>query len=118
MVGEIVYIVGIAACVVSGVCGVVTIVNEYKRDSMRPNLKCIKKHEIRILFTLLLFSIAYAYAIALYARHFMFLDRMFLNSTIFELRTSPVTICVVALAWRMVIKVFRWIIGLEKDLTW
>ena len=119
MIGEFSYIAGITACVISGTCGIIVIVNEHKQDDKpEPFLKWLKKNEISVLFVMLLFSTAYAYAIGLYSRHFLFMDKAFLNSMVFETRTWALTICVSALAWRMVLKVFRWFAGLEKDLKW
>ncbi len=119
MIGEFSYIAGIASCVVSGVCGTIVIVNEYRQDgNPKPFLKWVKKNTIQILFVALLFSTAYAYAIGLYSRHFLFMNSGFYHSIIFQTRTWELTICVIALAWRMVLKVLRWLMGTDKDLKW
>jgi len=122
MIGELSYVIGASACGIAGVSGVIVLCNQYSEDQqclpVLPFKKWLRKNIFKILFIGLLFSIGYAMLVALYTRHFYMGDQDALNSWWFELRTVPVTICVVGLAWDMCWRVIRWLIGIDKDLSW
>ena len=107
-IGTAQYVIGIAACTVTVICLVIVLAQQHYAGQ--------RLNEVGVLFTGLVASIGYAYAVALDARLLIGCDGYAenLQSFIFETRTIAVTLCVVGLAWRVGLRVFKWIFQGKK----
>ena len=96
------YIVGICACLFAGICLIVVQLHQHYTSGQKIN-------DVGLLFVGLILSIGLAYALALKVRLAMGEPHhgKMLQAWWFELRTIPVTAFVIALAWRVGLRVFN-----------